>query len=60
MFDLKVHIRDAKTGRIEKVQPYKMHVDKEKGTFFERDNKLYYPNGVFYKDIEKKEKGAAK
>ncbi len=44
-FDLRVHIRDLKTGKMIKEQPYKLHVDKERGKAFERDGKFYTLNG---------------
>lgn len=44
-FDLRVHIRDPKTGFVTKKQPYRLHVNRERGTYYERDGKLYYPNG---------------
>lgn len=45
-FDLRVHITDPKTGRVVKYQPYRMLIDREKGTTFIRDGKRYSPDGT--------------
>lgn len=44
-FDLRVHHRDPKTGKIIRVTPYIMKCSKEHGTKFERDGVEYYANG---------------
>lgn len=43
-FDLKVHHREEKTGRIVRVNPYRLHCSKEFGQVYERDGQLFYPN----------------
>lgn len=44
-FDLRTHIRDPKTGATVKLQPYRLHISRERGTVFERFGIFYYPNG---------------
>lgn len=44
-FDLRTHIKDPKTGFVTKTQPYRLHVNREKGTMYERAGVFYYPNG---------------
>jgi hypothetical protein len=39
-FDLTVHKRDPKTGRVVEVRPYRYVVSKE-GSYFERDGKRF-------------------
>lgn len=46
-FDLRTHIRDSKTGKTIKSQPYRMHVDRANGTIFERAGIKYFPDGSF-------------
>lgn len=49
-FDLKVHHRDKKTGRVVKTTPYQMKVSKEHGTYFIRKGVEYYPDGTIKND----------
>ena len=49
-FDLKVHHREAKTGRVKKVTPYQMKVSKEFGTVFIRGGVEYHPDGTVKRD----------
>lgn len=58
-FDLQVHIRHPKSGRLENTKPYRLHISTE-GKFFERDGKLYYENGEFYRDVTPEKKPAPK
>jgi hypothetical protein len=44
-FDLRVHVRDPKSGRVAKSNPYRYHVGRD-GTFYERDGVWYTPDGV--------------
>lgn len=44
-FDLRVHHRDPKTGKILRANDYVMKVSKEAGTRFERDGIEYHANG---------------
>jgi hypothetical protein len=44
-FDLRTHIMDPKTGKMVKVQPYRLHISAEFGHVYERDGKKFYPNG---------------
>lgn len=44
-FDLKVHHRDSKTGKISKETPYTMVVSQERGTMFKRNGVEYHPDG---------------
>ena len=43
-FDLRTHIRDPKTGQIEKAQPYRLVIEGGKQTYH-RGGKSYYGNG---------------
>ena len=46
-FDLKTHIRDAKTGHITRRQPYRLHI-KNGNKLFERppgSGQMFYENG---------------
>jgi len=43
-FDFQVHHREAKTGKVIRTNPYRMHITKQ-GTVIERDGKKFYPNG---------------
>lgn len=45
VFDLRVHHRDPKTGKIMRENNYVMRLSKEHGTTFERDGIEYYPDG---------------
>lgn len=56
-FDLKVHHRDAKSGRIAKVTPYQLKVSKETGQTYIRGGVIFYPDGTVKYDpaTEKKE-----
>ena len=51
-FDLRTHIRDAKTGRVVKVQPYRRFTSRD-GDIYERDGVKYYENGELVKKPEK-------
>lgn len=44
-FDLRTEIKDAKTGRMIRFQPYTMIVDRNKGTIYSRNGKFYTLNG---------------
>jgi hypothetical protein len=44
-FDLTVHHIDAKTGRVKRVNPYKLHI-KQGNRIYERYNKFFLENGV--------------
>ena len=44
-FDLRTHIMDPKTGAITKVQPYRLHVSRDNGEFYERDGTMYTRGG---------------
>ena len=44
-FDLRVHHRDAKTGKIMRANPYVLHISKENGYRFERDGFEFHANG---------------
>lgn len=44
-FDLRVHIRDPKTGATLKTQPYRLHISRENGTRYERAGVYYFANG---------------
>lgn len=50
-FDTRVHIRDVRTGRLVRKQPYRFHVSKQHGGYYERGGNLYYPNGELAKDV---------
>jgi hypothetical protein len=56
---LTVHHRDPKSGRTVNVTPYKLIIDKEKGSFYLRDGQKY---GLDFKPIAepKAEKVASK
>lgn len=43
-FDLRVHIKDPKTGKMLKFQPYRLVVTKE-GQYYVRDGKRYNADG---------------
>lgn len=59
-FDLKVHHREVKTGRVVKVTPYQMKVDKENGTTFVRGGVTYFPDGTVKHDPKAEKKEAKK
>lgn len=48
-FDTRVHIRDPKTGRLVKIQDYRLTKTKARDGnvvgYYERDGKLYWENG---------------
>lgn len=46
-FDLKVHHIDPKTGRIHRIDPYRLFIDKEHGRRFERPpgSRTFYSEG---------------
>lgn len=44
-FDRRVHIRNPKTGRIEKVQPYREYMTKDRQSVLERDGQFFWENG---------------
>lgn len=53
VFDLRVEIREPKTGKIEKYQPYTMHVNRD-GTLYESppgSGKFFDGQGTLAKDI---------
>lgn len=43
-FDLRTHIRDAKTGNVKKLQPYRLRI-KNGVKIFERGGKFFYEDG---------------
>lgn len=45
-FDLRVHVRDPKTGFVVRKQPYRLTVDREQGEVFHRGGKRYYRDGT--------------
>lgn len=49
-FDLRTQVRDARTGRLVKDQPYLRHCHRDKGTVYERDGKFWYETGEEAKD----------
>lgn len=44
-FDLRVVIKDARTNKVIRTQPYLRHSDRNKGVVYERDGKFYHENG---------------
>ena len=50
-FDLVVHQRDSKTGRVLSENPYILHCSRENGHLFERGGKLYTPDGKYLRDV---------
>ncbi len=62
MFDLITHPRDAKTGRVTKINPYRLHImsGKDGGEYFERptgSGNLYYRDGKPAGQMVKNEHG---
>jgi hypothetical protein len=45
-FDFRTHIVDPATGKLLKHQPYRMTVDREKGTRLYRDGKCFFEDGT--------------
>lgn len=54
-FDFRTHIKDPKTGRVIKHQPYKKHVrrDGNPSEWYERDGVRYYESGEFVDKSDK-------
>lgn len=44
-FDLRTEIRDSKTGKVIRSQPYIRHVHRDKGVVYERAGQFFYENG---------------
>lgn len=45
-FDLRVHIRDSKTGKIVRENPYSLSISKEHGVIYTRDGVQFNPDGT--------------
>ena len=43
-YDLNVHIRNPKSGVVERVNPYRRHVDAGRTVIYERDGEFRYEN----------------
>ena len=52
-FDLTVHHRDRKTGKVHRVTPYRKFISKDNGTYILQNGEYYYESGEIILDKDK-------